>query len=24
MDPYGDVIIEGTRTITEFCKSGED
>lgn len=24
MDPYGEVIIEGTHTIAEFCKAGGD
>jgi len=24
MDPYGEVIIEGTRAISEFCKAGGD
>ena len=24
MDPYGEVIIEGTRAIAEFCKAGDD
>ena len=24
MDPYGDVIIEGTKTISEFSKAGDD
>jgi hypothetical protein len=24
MDPYGDVIIEGTRAIAEFSKAGGD
>jgi len=24
MDPYGEVIIEGTRTISEFAKAGGD